>query len=196
MAGAPTSASIRILGWDYLIKSFKSLSCTAEWHEFPPDMEFWEQLLPLQVSGFLFFPTTLSIWERPGTWVTDEPFSNILSPAWVHFPRMKIKMDTYSALGILLGWCCAKLWDIFRGWRDEYKDNAEISENYIWEFCLQAVGFWVFLVSYSVIRATPSHTFLLIALLEDILLLSVESAWISHATKDCQCKDVPSWSRS
>ena len=53
-----------------------------------------------------------------------------------------------------------------------------------------------FSVGYSVIRATPGHISLLIALLKDILLLSVESAWISHAAKDCQCKDVPSRSCS
>lgn len=100
--------------------------------------------LSLQVSGFSPVPRTLGIWKRLGTWVTDQPFFNILPQAWVHFSRMKIQMDTCSALGILLCWHCAKFWDIFREWRGEYKDVTEISENYIWEYYVQAVEFWGF----------------------------------------------------
>lgn len=66
----------------------------------------------------------------------------------------------------------------------------------IFESTISSLQDFGFSVGYSVIRTTPSHISLLIALLEDILLLSVESAWISHSTKDCQCKDVPSRSCS
>lgn len=75
--------TIRILGWDYLTESFKSLSCTDECCEFPPDTRqgVLGTALSLQVSGFSPVPRTLGIWKRLGTWVTDQPFFNILPQA-------------------------------------------------------------------------------------------------------------------
>lgn len=53
---------MRILGWDYLIESFKSLSCAAEGHEFPPEAKQGIPGIAFIITGEWIFAFSQDTW--------------------------------------------------------------------------------------------------------------------------------------
>lgn len=77
---------IRILGWDYLMYSIKSLCCATEWHDLLPDTEKEILGTAFVIIGMWVFTFPLANWhfEETGNRETDQPFSYVLSQVWVY----------------------------------------------------------------------------------------------------------------